>query len=345
MLESPHAVILAGGEGTRLRPLTNSLPKPMLPVIGVPCIQYSIESFRDAGIENVHLACGYRSDDLVSRLQNLKLGVNLDFAIEETPAGTAGAVKLLEDKLSSTFIVASGDVLADVDMKALLEEHKKSNAVVTIALTEVDKPTEFGIVGLDSTGRIERFKEKPKEEEVFSNLINAGIYILQKDALDYIPEGRKYDFSKDLFPSLMEAGEHLQGARLEGLWKDIGRPSDLLEANLRMAERKGTSGDRCGAACTGRIVSTDFSGQGCSIFGPSYIGMNTFIGQQAKLDSCAVGENCKIGSGADLSHVLIRENCNLGENCTLENVILGKDCTVSAGASLKNAVIGDFSRV
>lgn len=345
MSNAPHAVILAGGEGTRLRPLTNSLPKPMLPVIGIPCIKYSIESLKSAGVQDIHLACGYLPDDLVSCLDDSELGVNLDFTIEEEPAGTAGAVKLLEDKLSDTFIVTSGDVLADVDMRALLDDHKKSNALVTIALTEVDKPTEFGIVGLDSTGRIERFKEKPKQEEVFSNLINAGIYVLEKEVLNYIPQDEKYDFSKNLFPLLLETGKHLQGSKLQGLWKDIGRPSDLLEANLKMAERKGTTGNRCGATCSGKIVSSDFMGNGCEIVGPCYLGREAVIGNNSHLTSCIIGENCIVGKDANLSRVMSRQNCTIGDDCNLENVILGKECKISSGLSLNNAVLGDFSKL
>ncbi len=345
MSESTHTVILAGGEGTRLRPLTNSLPKPMLPIIGIPCIQYSIEALKNANIKNVHLACGYRSDDLIPRLQGLDLGINLDFTIEQEPAGTAGAVKLLEDRISSTFIVTSGDVLADVDMKALLDEHKKSHAIATIALTEVENPSEFGIVGLDSEGRINRFKEKPKGEEIFSKLINAGIYVLEKDVLNYIPGNTKYDFSKNLFPLLLEKGELLHGARLQGIWKDIGRPSDLLDANIAMAERKGTAGDRCNARCVGRIVSSDFQGNGCSIVGPSYIGKNVVIGKQSHLESCAIGDNSSVGADTYLKHVMLRENCTLGEGCVLENVVLGRNCTVAPDKVIKNSVIGDFSKI
>lgn len=346
MSDSNHAVILAGGEGTRLRPLTNSIPKPMLPVLGKPCIQYSVESLANGGIKEVYLACGYRSEDMISQLKDLKVsGVNLNFALEEKPAGTAGAVKLLEDRLGSTFIVTSGDVLADVDIQTLIEEHKRTGAIATMALTETDNPTEFGIVGLDSEGRVERFKEKPAKEEVFSNLINAGIYVLEKEALDYIPSREKFDFSKNLFPLLLEDNRRIQGSVLKGLWKDIGRPKDLLDANIRMAEKRGTEGDRCGAACSGKIVSYDFEGTGCSISGPSYVGNNVIIGKDAELTTCAVGSKSSIGQASKIFSSLLRENCSVGDNCSLKNVILGKGCTISSGTVLSDAVIGDGSRI
>ena len=341
MCEPLNAVILAGGEGTRLRPLTDSLPKPMLPILDTPCIKYLINSLSDASIDSVYLTCGYKSEDLIRSLSGVDLGIETVFETEETPAGTAGAVKLLEDKLTETFIVASGDVLADINVASLLKEHKNSGAAATMALTTVENPIEFGIVGLDETGAVNRFKEKPSEEEVFSNLINAGIYVLNREVLDYVPKGEKFDFSKQLFPALLNDGKKIQGSVLEGMWIDIGRPADLLKANLSMAERRGTEGDRCNAQCKGYVASSDFYTDHCMIIGPSYIGKGVFIGSDALLSSSIVGHNSSVGSGSKLTNVFMRGNCMVGSNCQLDNVLLGEGCTIPDGTTLSDTVLGD----
>jgi UTP-glucose-1-phosphate uridylyltransferase len=179
-----QAVIMAGGEGTRLKPLTNTRPKPLLPVLGRPCIEYVINSLASAGVEEIFIACGYRSQDIVNSLgDTTRYGAKITYAYEEVPMGTAGAVKLLQDKLHGTFLVGSGDTLTDADLGHLIDFHREKKAFVTMALTEVEKPEQFGIVGVNADGRIERFKEKPRTEEVFSNVINAGTYVLEADAL------------------------------------------------------------------------------------------------------------------------------------------------------------------
>jgi mannose-1-phosphate guanylyltransferase len=336
------AVILAGGEGTRLRPLTNNRPKPLLPILGKPCVEYVIRSLVDAEVGTAYLTCGYRSQDMVEQLGNgRQFGLDMRFAFEDHPAGTAGAVKLLEKELGSTIVVVSGDVLADVDLRSLVALHRKKGALATMALTTVDRPEEFGIVGLDDDGRIVRFKEKPKTEEVFSNLINAGIYVLEKRALRDIPEGEKYDFSKQLFPKLLERSEPLYGMPLSGLWKDIGRPRDLLDANLKMAERKGVPMEVPGASCSGKIVATSFRALGCSIEGPAYIGEGAVIGSGSRLASCAVGDRVVTGEGTVISDSFLMGGCSLGDGCVINGSLLGKGCRIGKGVELVQAVLGD----
>ncbi len=340
------AVILAGGEGTRLRPLTNTRPKPLLPVLGKPCVEYVIRSLAEAGVGTAYLTCGYRSQDMVDALgDGRQLGLDLRFAFEDKPAGTAGAVKLLQNDLAGTIVVVSGDVLADVDLRSLVALHHEKDALATMALTTVERPEEFGIVGLDDEGRIVRFKEKPRTEEVFSNLINAGIYVLEARVLADIPAGEKYDFSKQLFPKLLERGERLFGAALSGLWKDIGRPRDLLDANLKMAERKGRPLEVKGAECSGLIVATSFEAKGCEIRGPAYIGEGAVIGAETLLTSCAIGDHVGIGSEATISDSFLMDDCILGDGCTIEGSLLGKGCMIGPGVSLVNTVLGDGVRL
>ena len=311
-----QAVILAGGQGTRLRPLTDNIPKPLLPILGKPCIDYILTALSDAGIREVFVTCGYRAKDMMDALgDGSRYGLDIKYTVEEKPAGTAGAVKLLEKELNGTFVVASGDVLADVDINALIEGHHNSNAKATMALAKVEHPEEFGIVGLDKSGMVERFKEKPKKEEVFSNLINAGIYVMEPDVLSKVPAGQMYDFSKQLFPMFLESNCLIHGSPLEGLWKDIGRPSDLLDANIRMADRKGSSICVGGARCSGRIVASLMQAENALIEGPAYIGYGATLGKETMLSSSAVGDGANIGDECKINGSFLMERCNLGRRC------------------------------
>jgi len=239
MKEAKRAVILAGGVGKRLRPLTEYRPKPLIPVAGKPCIDYVMRSLVKGGFDQHIITTGYLSDRLIKRIADgAEFGASIVYSFEAEPAGTAGAVKNVADFLDSTFVVASGDVLADVDIGALYEYHKKKGAMATMALTKVKDPTPFGIVGLDKENRINRFLEKPARKDVFSNLINAGIYILEPEVLDYIPEGQMFDFSKQVFPALLEDKKPLYGRQIKGVWKDIGKPEDYRQAQLDHTERK-----------------------------------------------------------------------------------------------------------
>lgn len=342
MRDETIGVILAGGEGTRLRPLTNTRPKPLLPVLGRPCVEYVIRALAEAGVGTAYLTCGYRSQDMVDALGSGEdLGLDLRFAFEDRPAGTAGAVKLLEKKLDGRIVVVSGDVLADVDVRSLIELHERKGALATMALTTVDKPEEFGIVGLNDGGRIMRFKEKPCPQEVFSNLINAGIYVLEPRVLEDIPPGEKFDFSKQLFPKLLERGEPLYGMPLSGLWKDIGRPQDLLDANLRMASRKGQEAQVEGAEIDGSIVSTYFHARGCRIVGPAYIGEEVVLGNEVMLVRCSIGDRVEIGDKTTLIDALLMDDCIVGKGSVLQGCLLGKDCRIGDGVTATNVMMGD----
>ncbi|HTY47448.1 MAG TPA: NDP-sugar synthase [Methanomassiliicoccales archaeon] len=337
-----QAVVLVGGEGTRLRPLTNRRPKPLLPVLGRPCVEYSLRSLSAAGIGRVFLACGYRSDAIVHSLGNgSSFGVNMTYAFEDVPMGTAGAVKLLEPKLDDTIVVVMGDTLMDIDLAAIIKAHKRTEATVTIALTEVDRPTEFGIVGLDDAGRIVRFKEKPKAEEVFSNLINAGVYVIQREAFEHVPANTKFDFSKNLFPKLLEEGYALFGSKLSGMWKDIGRPTDLLDANIMMAERRGTELSIPGAKSSGKILADDIRAEGAEIAGPAYFGEGVEIAAKASVSSSAIGARCRIGARSVVSGSLLLSGTTLGEGVVVEDSIVGDGCLVADGVSLERCVLGD----
>ncbi|MDH7508771.1 MAG: NDP-sugar synthase [Methanomassiliicoccales archaeon] len=332
-----QAVVLAGGEGTRLKPLTNTRPKPLLPILDRPCLEYVIESLSRAGISDIFLTCSYRSADVVAAIGNgERLGARIIYSFEEEPMGTAGAVKLLEEKLDETFVVASGDVLADVDIKSLIEFHERHEADVTIALTQVERPEEFGIVGLDDQGRILKFKEKPSPQEVFSNLINAGIYVLKKEVLAEIPFGEKFDFSRNLFPRLLAAERKLFGFRIPGFWKDIGRPFDLLEANIKMADRTQAH------FRDGLVPSGDrFVKGSAKIVGSSYVGRDVALGEGCVISSSVIGKESMIGDGSEIVNSLVLGRCHISNNCVISESILGEGCVIGPGARIVRSVLGD----
>ncbi|MCE5296064.1 MAG: NDP-sugar synthase [Euryarchaeota archaeon] len=337
-----QAIIMAGGEGTRLRPLTNTCPKPLLPVLGRPCIEYTIRSMANAGVEEVFLALGYRSKDFIDTLGEGKgLGVKIEYAIEDVPMGTAGAVKLLESRLDEHFLVGSGDTLTDANLNGLVELHFREKAVATMGLTEVERPEQFGIVGTNERGRIERFKEKPRLEEVFSNVINSGTYVLSREALELVPKGQKYDFSRNLFPDILSRGMPLFAAKLDGYWKDIGRPQDLLEANLRMADHEGEPTYIPGLSTVGNIVARDASGEGGEVIGPSFLDDEVWVGKGARVASACLGRAVIVEEGATVEGSLLLEGCMVGAGSSVVNSILGRRCVVGKGVALSDSVLGD----
>jgi len=318
-----QAVVMVGGMGTRLRPLTENKPKPMLSVADKPCIWYLLCSLARAGVEEVILACGYKPGMMESLGDGSDIGIKIIYEYEDEPLGTAGAIKNVESKLDDVFIAANGDIFADIDVAKEVDEHISSGASITIALTPVENPCEFGIARVDDTGRILEFKEKPKPEEVFSNLINAGIYVVNKSVLDRVPAGEFSDFSKNLVKDLMDSGCRIQSYRLEGVWMDVGRPHDLLEANLVTADTKNSSRDQVSDSV---IDGSFYLGEGAVMSGTE--AKDTVISKNSEL----------VDSRTD--RVLILEGCRI-EGAVIENSILGSGCVVEKGAVIRNSVLAD----
>ena len=227
------AVVMAGGEGTRLRPLTSNQPKPMVPIVGRLCMEHIVALLKLHGIEDVLVTLAFMPQAVRTYFGDGEaFGVRMQYSVEESPAGTAGSVGLAAEALDDTFLVISGDALCDVDLSALVEFHKERGASVTIGLKSVENPLEFGIVVCDDEGRIERFLEKPSWGQVFSDTINTGIYVLEPEVLRHVPDDRPYDFSKELFPLLLEMGRPLYGYVMDGYWQDIGNLDQYRQANF-----------------------------------------------------------------------------------------------------------------
>ncbi|MCW2279298.1 nucleotidyltransferase family protein [Heliophilum fasciatum] len=216
------AVIMAGGLGTRLRPLTDKMPKPMVPILGRPAMEYALLLLKAHGITDIAATLCYYPDLIKEYFgDGSRFGVNLRYFVETEPLGTAGSVKQAKDFLDDTFFVISGDGITDINLTEVANQHQASGAKASMALTTVEDPTQFGIVITDESDKIVRFIEKPKQDEVFSNTINTGIYVLEPEIFQYIPDGF-YDFSKNLFPKLMEKNVPFYGFKSDGYWKDIG---------------------------------------------------------------------------------------------------------------------------
>jgi len=337
-------IVLAGGEGKRLKPLTATRPKPMLPVAGKPCIDYVLRSLISSGMHRVVITTAYMAEYLIKQIGDaLDYDASLVYSFEDTPAGTAGAVKRVADFVDGTFIVAMGDVLADFDAKALVDFHKKSGGIATIALTEVQDPTEYGIVGLDDTGRIERFVEKPRREDAFSNLINAGIYVLEKEVLDHIPDKQMFDFGKQVFPLLLKRGLGVYGRKIEGLWMDIGRPSDLLTANLEVVKRTGKTVTMAGVETSGPLVisPTASVGKGAILQGPCYLGPGAHVAAGAVVRESCLYDDGEVESGGTLERTVVLERSKIRAGSHLRESVIARDCVVERDAVLERSVVGD----
>lgn len=344
-------VILVGGEGSRLRPLTSRLPKPMVPIVNRPFLERMIGWMKRHGIDDIVLAMGYLPDRIRERLEDGRdLGVTLTYSVEDSPLGTAGAVKLAAGHLSDTCFVFNGDILTDLDLGAMLAAHRQAQAAVSIALTPVDDPTQFGVVEFDADHRITKFTEKPRRDEVRSNLINAGTYIIEPGVLERVPAGQYWMFERGLFPDLLAAGERLLAYPSDCYWVDIGTPDkyrqvhrDLLAGRLHahLGQPRGHDlwvGEGCeideSASFSGPVVLGDrvAIGPGAVIAGPTVIGSGSSVGANANVTDSILWENVRIGEGAIVSNCIVANDSRV--ECTAFNALIGANVVVEPGNRL-----------
>jgi mannose-1-phosphate guanylyltransferase / phosphomannomutase len=339
------AVVMAGGEGTRLRPLTSNQPKPMVTIVGKPCMEHILELLRSHGLTDVIVTVAFLPQAIRSYFgDGESLGMQIGYSVEESPLGTAGSVKLAARQLDETFLVISGDALCDLDVSALIAFHREREAAVTIGLKAVDNPLEFGIVVTDDEGRVERFLEKPSWGQVFSDTINTGIYVLEPEVLRHVPTDRPFDFSKELFPLLLEMGRPIYGYAMDGYWQDIGNLDQYRQANFDAVDEKvrlDVPGIRLrGNVWLGEGVEIDDLDQ---VEGPAYIG-----------NYCRIAENASVGAHTVLSNsVTLRErsrversvvdaSTHIGRSSIVEGAILGRSCDIRAHVRIHEGVaVGD----
>jgi mannose-1-phosphate guanylyltransferase/phosphomannomutase len=339
------AVIMAGGEGTRLRPQTSNQPKPMLPLVGRPMMEHIVSLLRRYGIDDIVVTVAFLPNAIRNYFGNgSELGVRMVYATEETPLGTAGSVRNAMDELDERFLVISGDVLTDVDLGAMVRFHEKNEALATIGLCAVENPLEFGIVITREDGTIERFLEKPGWGQVFSDTINTGIYVLEPEIFNVIPEGRAVDFSSEVFPAVLESGGPIFGYVAEGYWEDVGTTAAYLKAHEDILDGKvqvdiGGFELRPGV-WVGKGTSVDPTAR---IDGPAFIGENCTIDAEAVIGAyTTLGANTRVSERAEVRHCVIGENAYLGPAVRVEGAVLGRACDLRRGARCEpGSVVGE----
>ena len=336
---------MAGGEGTRLRPLTSNQPKPMVPIVGKPCMEHILELLKQHGLEEVIVTVAFMPQAIRSYFGNGDtLGMSIEYSVEESPLGTAGSVRLASDRLDETFLVISGDALCDVDLTDLIRSHRERGAAVTIGLKSVENPLEFGIVVTDEERRIERFLEKPSWSQVFSDTINTGIYVLEPEVLRHIPTDRPFDFSKELFPLLLEMGRPMYGYVFDDYWQDIGNLDQFRQANFDALDervRLNVSGIRLrGNIWLGEGVEVDDL---AAIEGPAFLGNYCRIAPDASVGPYSVlGSSVTLLERARTERSVIDAATHIGRSARVEGAVVGRGCDIRAHALVQEgAAIGD----
>ncbi|MGB9860054.1 MAG: sugar phosphate nucleotidyltransferase, partial [Moorellaceae bacterium] len=319
------AIIMAGGEGSRLRPLTCRRPKPLVPVANRPVMEYCVELLREQGFKEIGVTLQYLPT-LVEEYfgDGSDFGVRLRYFVEHSPLGTAGSVKNAADFLDETFVVVSGDALTDFDLQKALDFHRERRAMATLVLTQVENPLEYGVVITEEDGRIRAFLEKPSWGEVFSDRINTGIYILEPEVLELVPPDTFFDFSKDLFPLLLREGKPLFGITLEGYWCDIGHVGQYIQAHQDILTGKVKI----------KVVGED-KGQG------------VVVGEGVEIDPTAeirgpvlLGGFCRIEAGAILGpYTVLGPYCRVGRGARVERAVLWDKVTVGAQSIVEGGIL------
>ncbi len=350
-----QAVVMAGGEGSRLRPLTLNRPKPMVSMVNRPVMGHIIELLKRHNITDITATLQYRADDIQNYFgDGANWGVDLHYSVEPRPLGTAGSVKFAEQFLSrqDPFLIISGDALTDINLGEVIAFHQRSGAAVTITLYRVPNPLEYGVIIVNSEGRIERFLEKPSWGEVISDTVNTGIYVISPEVLDLIEPGEPFDFSKDLFPLLMKRGAPLYGYIANGYWCDVGNiaeyfrsTGDLLQHHVDVGEIGQNIGndiyveEDVEIAPDAQLFGPIFLGRGTRIkggvviHGPTVVRPFTIIDNRTHIDRCIIWRNAYIGEDVELRGAIIGRKCSLKSRAVVfEGAVLGDECTVGERA-------------
>lgn len=327
------AVVMAGGEGSRLRPITSNRPKPLVPICNVPIMEHILELLKRHGMTHVISTLHYLADEIQGTFgDGSDYGVQMDYSIEDTPLGTAGSVKKAEDLLRGTepFLIISGDALTDCDLTKAVAYHKSKGSLATLILYRVPTPLDFGVVITDDDGRVVRFLEKPGWSEVFSDTVNTGMYILEPEIFDYMEQGNNYDWSGDIFPRLLEEGKPMYGYVMEEYWCDVGSLGQYREAQEHLM--------------SGRV--------NLPIAAKAWAN-NTYIGENTVLDDAAsvippvvIGRNCKIKRGARIGpYSVLGDNTLVEEDATVERSVVWDSAYIGASVSVRSAVIGSRATI
>ena len=332
-----QSLILAGGKGTRLRPLTMHTPKPIVPIAGYPFLLYQLELLKRADVRDVILSLSYQPQKIEDKIgDGTDFGVRVSYAVEASPLGTAGAYRNAAAYIRETTVVFNGDVLTDIDLNEVIRFHREREAVATIVLTPVPNPTAYGLVETGKDGKVRRFLEKPKPEEVTCDTINAGIYILEPKVLDYVPEGEPFMFEYGVFPKLLEAGDSFYAFVWRGYWRDIGTASSYLQANLDVLAGSVKLLERLPAQ-RGEKFDEKAEIDSLSVVDPSCT-----LKAGAQVINSVVSRNCYIEERARIENSVIRGGSRIGPSATVTGAIIGKGCHIGRAVSVSGgAVLGD----
>jgi len=345
------AVILVGGEATRLRPLTLDTPKAMVPVLNTPFLEHVIGYLSQHQIRDIILAQGRLTPPIESYFgDGRRFGVRLSYAVENSPLGTAGAVKNTEKYLDETFLVLNGDIFTDRDITTMLAFHREKKAKITIALTPVDDPTSYGLIETGAGGRVRCFVEKPGRDEITTNTINAGIYIIEPEVLAHIPPRVSFSFERELFPQLLERGEPIYATPSSAYWIDIGTPDKYFQLHLDLLGGKShrfTPGDKAQigeqshihpeAQITGPVVIGNYCtiGQKARLIGPVVIGSGSVVKEDTVIERSIIWQNARLGARAQVKNSIVAGDCRLEANTTVDGSVLGDNVTVLSGCKLE----------
>ncbi|MBB5805904.1 mannose-1-phosphate guanylyltransferase [Saccharothrix ecbatanensis] len=323
VLQGAEAVVLVGGKGTRLRPLTLSAPKPMLPTAGVPFLTHLLSRIRETGIKHVVLGTSYKAEVFQEHFgDGAALGLELEYVVEEVPLDTAGAIRNVAHKLRERdVLVFNGDILSGVDLRAVVETHRKAEADVTLHLVRVEDPRRFGCVPTDEDGRVTAFLEKTENPP--TDQINAGCYVFRREVIEGIPAGRPVSVERETFPGLLAAGSRLQGYVDASYWLDLGTPAAFVQGSADLVR---------GIAPTAALTSK----------GDALVLDGAVVDENAVIKGGAtIGAGCTVAAGAVVDGAVLFDGAVVGEGARVERSVLGANSLVQAGAVVSDAVIGD----
>lgn len=315
--------MLAGGFGTRLRPWTETIPKPLLPILDKSMIEHVLDVLPESQVDKVLIAAGYGVEQIREHFEKIPLPYEVVIVEETEPLGTGGAIANCREHLSGgTFCVINGDLITSLKVEEMLEFHKQNGGIATISLWEVEDPSRFGVADYkEDTGKIMRFQEKPAIEDAYSNLINAGTYILEQEIFDFMPD-EAHSIERDIYEKIAETGA-LNGFPFEGMFVDAGTPPSFVEASQACINS--------GRFATGQVTGDSWIGDGCVNFGEAM--------------GSSLGSNVTIGEGSSIHNSVILEGAIIGSNCQLHGCLIGKGAEVNDGSNLNRKIVGHGSRV
>jgi NDP-sugar pyrophosphorylase family protein len=332
-----QALILAGGKGTRLRPLTIHTPKPVVPIVNRPFLIYQIELLKRAGVKDITLSLSYQPGKIEDIFgDGSEYGVRIRYAVEASPLGTAGAFKNAESYITGPTVVFNGDIFTDLNLAEVIAQHRERQAAATIVLAPVENPSAYGLVETETDGRVRRFLEKPKPEEITCNTINAGVYVLEKRILNYIPAGETFSFEYQLFPAILAAGESFYAEVWNGYWLDIGTPARYLQAHDDLLNR------RIKSFRVERPQFAKINGDGeVRVDALSVIDPSCTLKPGVEIVNSVLGPNCVIEERARIENSVLWSGARVGQAAVIRRSLVGKSGIIGRNAVVEGAVLGD----